>query len=283
VAGERIVEANGVALCVETFGDPADPALLLIAGAAMSMDWWDESFCARLAAGPRYVIRYDHRDTGRSVSYEAGAPPYSGAHLTDDAAGVVHALGLTRAHVVGVSMGGGIAQELALFHPDLVASLTLMSTSPVAKTSRELPPPSDELRALFANPPPEPDWSDRPAVIEYLVEGERPYAGIFFDEGRSRELAARVVDRTVDIAASVSNHLLVDDEEPAPPLDRITAPTLVVHGTADPAFPPAHGEALAEEIPGARLLLVEGMGHEVPPPAVWDLVVPAILERSEAP
>jgi pimeloyl-ACP methyl ester carboxylesterase len=81
----------------------------------------------------------------------------------------------------------------------------------------------------------------------------------------------------------VSNHWLVDDEEPAPPLDRITAPTLVVHGTADPVFPPAHGEALAQEIPGARLLLVEGMGHEVPPPAVWDLVVPAILERSEVP
>jgi pimeloyl-ACP methyl ester carboxylesterase len=280
VSGERIVEANGVPLCVETFGDPADPAILLIAGAAMSMDWWDDAFCARLAAGPRYVIRYDHRDTGRSVSYEAGAPPYSGADLTDDAAGVVLALGLTRAHVVGVSMGGGIAQELALLHPDLVASLTLMSTSPVAKTSRELPPPSDELRALFANPPPEPDWSDRTAAIEYLVEGERPYAGAFFDEGRSRELAARVVDRTVDIAASVANHWLVSDEKPSPPLDRITAPTLVIHGTADPVFPPAHGEALAEEISGARLLLVEGMGHEVPPPAFWDVVVPAILEQS---
>jgi pimeloyl-ACP methyl ester carboxylesterase len=129
VSSERIVRANGVDLCLDTFGDPTDPAILLIAGAAGSMLSWEVDFCELLAAGSRFVIRYDQRDTGRSVTYEPGAPKYTGPDLVDDAVGILDALGVDRDHVVGISMGVGIAQFLALDHPDRVASLTLTSTS----------------------------------------------------------------------------------------------------------------------------------------------------------
>jgi pimeloyl-ACP methyl ester carboxylesterase len=155
-----MVLANGVELCVQTFGDLASPGILLIGGAASSMDRWVDDFCERLASGPRFVIRYDVRDTGQSVSYEPGAPQYSGPDLVTDAVGVLDALRVTRAHVVGISMGGGIAQHLALDHAERVASLMLISTSPGGP---DLPPMSDELRARFAEPPPGARLSDREA------------------------------------------------------------------------------------------------------------------------
>jgi pimeloyl-ACP methyl ester carboxylesterase len=287
VSREKIIEANGVSLCVETFGAVGDPAILLVGGAAASMDWWDEEFCLRLAAGRRFVIRYDHRDTGRSTSYPPGAPPYTAIDLVADAVGVLDALGVERAHVVGISMGGALAQRVAVEHPDRVASLTLMSTSfdaPAGPGQAELPPASPEFRALFDDPPPEPDWSDRDAVIEHIVEGERAYAGSYPpDEPRLRELAGRIFDRSVNVASSMTNHWLIDSGTPVRPrLGEITAPTLVMHGTEDALFPYGHGEALASEIPGARLLPLEGVGHQMPPRPAWDTVIPAILEHTSA-
>src|ERR671920_251967 len=120
---ERMIEANGVELCTEAFGDPADPTILLIAGIGSSMLWWEEDFCRSLAGGKRFVIRYDHRDTGRSVTYEPGRPGYTGADLTADALGVLDAYGIAAAHVVGVSAGGAFAQLLALDFPERVLSL----------------------------------------------------------------------------------------------------------------------------------------------------------------
>ena len=108
---ERIIRANGVDLCVQTFGDRADPPILLVMGGASSMDWWEDGFCERLMAGSRFVIRYDHRDTGRSVNYEPGAAPYSLRDLAEDAVGLLDALGLESAHLVGMSMGGGSASS----------------------------------------------------------------------------------------------------------------------------------------------------------------------------
>jgi pimeloyl-ACP methyl ester carboxylesterase len=286
-APPRTVRANGVELCVQTFGDAAAPAILLIPGAASSMDWWYDELCERLAAGERFVIRYDPRDTGQSVTYPPGAPGYDGHDLVEDAAGVLDALEIERAHVVGMSMGGGISQHLALAHPERVASLTLISSSPAVRRAPDapsLPPASDELKKHFAEPPPEPDWSDRAAVIEYIVEDARPYSGPHtFDEKALRDLAGRVVDRTTSIASSMKNHFLIGGDEPARwQLGEIRAPTLVLHGTEDPLFPYGHGEALAQEIPGARLLRLEGAGHETPPPATWDEVVPAILDHTSA-
>ena len=275
------VRANGVDLCAETFGDSADPAILLIAGAASSMDWWEDELCERLAAGPRFVIRYDLRDTGQSVSYEPGAPQYTGRDLVADAVGLLDALGIERAHVVGMSMGGGIVQHLALDHPQRVASVTLISTSPGGS---DLPPMSDELASSFAHPPSPPDWSKRAAVIDYIVEDLCAYKGSLpFDEAGARELVARIVDRTENIEATMTNHWMLEsgDGEPTRPrLGEIRAPTLVLHGTEDPLFPIAHGEALAAEIPEARLLRLEGMGHEYPPRPLWDEVVAAILEHT---
>jgi pimeloyl-ACP methyl ester carboxylesterase len=281
--GPRIVRANGVDLCIETFGDRGTPAILLIAGAASSMDWWEDEFCERLAAGGRFVIRYDLRDTGQSVSYEPGTPRYTGSDLVADAVGLLDALGIRQAHIVGISMGGGIAQHLALDHPQRVASLTLMSTS---AGGDDLPPMSDELAGAFSDPPQPPDWSDRAAVIDHLVEDLRLYEGSLpFDETRVRALAARIVDRTANIESTMRNHWILEsgDGEPVRPrLGGIRAPTLVLHGTEDPLFPVAHGEVLAAEIPDARLLLLEGMGHQMPPPRLWDQVVAALLEHTRA-
>jgi pimeloyl-ACP methyl ester carboxylesterase len=278
-SGPRTVTANGVDLCVQTFGSPASPAVLLIGGIAMSMDWWEDQFCERLASGPRFVIRYDLRDTGGSVASEPGAPSYDGMDLVADAVALLDALGVTRAHVVGVSMGGAIAQQLALDHADRVASLTLIATT---AGGPGLPPPSEGLRSRFAAPPPEPDWSDRQAVVDYLVDDVRAYAGTLpFDEDAARALVSKAVDRTVDVEASTKNHALLEGGEPLRPrLGEIRAPTLVLHGTADPLFPPAHGEALAAAIPRARLVLLEGMGHEVPPRPLWDQVVAAVLDHT---
>ena len=273
---------NGAELCVDTFGDPADPAVLLIHGGAASMDRWESPFCERLAAAGRYVIRYDHRDTGGSTSWPPGAPGYTGDDLLADALGVLDHLGVERAHLVGISMGGAMAQHVAVDHPERVLSLTLMSTSPAGPGGpgrEELPPMSDELRAVFAgeDQPPEPDWADREAAIDYLVEAERPYAGSRgFDAAGLRELIGRVYDRSVSMPSG-NNHFMVDGT----PIDRdrlggIAVPVLVVHGTDDPLFPPAHGEALAREIPGARLLLLDGVGHELPPSA-WDEVLPPLI------
>src|ERR687892_789099 len=129
-----MVEANGVDLCTESFGAPAEPPILLIMGVGGSMLWWEDVFCRLLAQGGRFVIRYDHRDTGRSVTYEPGRPGYTGADLVADAAGVLDAYGIPAAHVVGVSMGGALAQLFALDFTDRVLSLVLISTSAATPT-----------------------------------------------------------------------------------------------------------------------------------------------------
>src|SRR5262249_44088766 len=264
------------------FGILAGPVSLLTAGGGSSMDWWHDGFCERLAAGGRFVIRYDHRDTGQSVAYPPGEPGYDGRDLVDDAVGLLDALDVDRAHIVGMSMGGAIAQQLALAHPDRVATLTLLSTSPAVSSDRGLPPPSPDLGKRFSPPPPEPDWSDRSAVVDYLVADARAYAGaLTLDEKATRTLAARIVERTRIVASSVTNHF-VAAEGPSVQgrLGDIRASTLVVHGTEDPLFPFEHGGALAAETPGARLLPLEGVGHEHPPPETWDELVPMLLEHT---
>src|SRR5438046_2133285 len=158
-----MIEANGVELCTEPFGDPVDPPVLLVMGVSASMLWWEEGFCRLLAEGGRFVIRYDHRDTGRSVTYEPGRPEYTGADLVADAVGVLDAYRLPAAHVVGVSMGGALAQLLALDFADRVASLVLISTSVALPDERALPRGADELSRFLASV--DVDWSDAQSVI----------------------------------------------------------------------------------------------------------------------
>lgn len=275
--------SRDVHLCVEVIGDCADPTVLLIGGATWSMDWWDEDLCQQMADRGRRVARYDQRDTGRATSYPSGSPGYTGADLVHDAVAVLDGIGVDRAHVVGLSMGGGVAQRLAMEHPDRVASLTLISTTPIDTTIVGLPGPTPEIQATFLTPDPEPDWHDREAVVDYIVEGERPYAGPDnFDEAKLRTVAGRVFDRTNDMAACMTNHFLLEDGSSGDyRLSRLAGiPTLVLHGTADPMFPLSHGEALAESIPGARFIELDGVGHQLPPPKTWDLVLDAHIAHT---
>jgi pimeloyl-ACP methyl ester carboxylesterase len=248
-------------------------------GIGGSMLWWEAGFCRMLADGGRFVVRYDHRDTGRSVTYEPGRPGYSGADLVADAAGVLDAYEIQAAHVVGVSAGGAFAQLLALDFPDRVLSLVLISTSLAVSTDRKLPPPSAEFASFAAAV--EVEWSDSESVIEYLVDYSRLLAGGQrpFDEAALRALARRDVERARDFAAAQNHDLLLDEQRSRTQPSSFSAPTLVMHGTADPMFPIGHGEALAEEIPGASLLRLEGAGHGVDR-ADWEAIVEAILERT---
>jgi pimeloyl-ACP methyl ester carboxylesterase len=278
---ERMIKVNGVELCSEPFGAPTDPPILLIMGLGASMLWWDDGFCQRLADGRRFVIRYDHRDTGRSVTYEPGHPGYTGSDLIADAAGVLDSYGLSAAHVVGVSAGGAFAQVLALDVPERVLSLVLISTTPVTPGDRSLPPPTERFARFFGEAGV--DWSNIQSMIGYLVDYSCLLAGDQrpCDEVALRDLVRRDLERANN-AASLQNHgLMTHEDRIHPPLSSITAPTLVIHGTADPMFPLAHGEALAAEIPGATLLVLDRAGHGVDP-ADWQIIVPAIVAHTMA-
>ncbi|MGC5014117.1 alpha/beta fold hydrolase [Streptosporangium sp. DT93] len=281
---ERMITVRGVRLCAESFGDPDRPPVLLIMGTGASMLWWEDDFCRLLAAQGRFVIRYDHRDTGRSVTYEPGCPGYDAGDLVRDAAGVLDAFGVRAAHLVGVSAGGALAQLVALDHPGRVVTLTLISTTFAvpAPGGRDLPGPSRAF-ADFAREA-EPDPAGRAPAADHLVEyarmltgGRRP-----FPEREVRELVRADLGRALDPASARNHDLLADAPRERPPLSGLGVPTLVVHGGADPMFPLAHGRALAGEIPGARLLVLPGSGHGVER-ADWAVLASAIREHTGRP
>ena len=279
MTGERMVHVNGVKICAEGFGDPAEPTVLLIHGATASMMAWEDDFCRRLMSGGRFVIRYDHRDTGRSVSYPPGSPPYSMRDLMEDAIGLMDAFGVEKGHLVGRSMGGGIAALAALEYPDRVRSLTLMASSPGGS---DLSPPAEEFVAYVKKGHPE--WSDREAVIEYVVGLLRVFDGgtPAFNAEAIRESVTREIDRTVNVASSQTNHFRIALGEPIRSrLDEIRAPTLVIHGEADPIFPLDHGRAWAREIPGARIVILPGTGHLLLS-ATWHSSIPELLTHTAA-
>jgi pimeloyl-ACP methyl ester carboxylesterase len=279
---ERIVEANGVDLCLETFGSQDDPAILLISGGQSSMLGWPDEFCSRLAGAGRFVIRYDNRDTGRSVTYPPGEPGYTFDDLVDDAAALLDVLAVARAHVVGISMGGALAQVMALTHPERIASLTLIATSPVsaAVDEGELPRMAPETAAAFAAVR-TPDWSDRAAVLDYLVEQEQLCAGRKRpdEEAALRETAGRIFDRSTNIA-SASNHFSLSGNEPDPGrFAGFGAPVLILHGSDDPLFAFEHARALRRAFGDATLTELTGIGHELPQ-ASWDRVIPSIVRHT---
>jgi len=285
-SGEQVVRRGSVDLCVQTFGDPQDPAVLLIAGSGASMLAWDAALCERVAAGGRFVVRFDHRDTGRSTAYPSGEPPYTLRDLADDAIGVLDGLGLAEAHLVGASLGGMIAQLVALEHPERTTSLTLVSTSPGGAAPdgadhTQLPPtPLSVLLAFDALLAP--DWTDRDSAIEYLTASARVLAGRSrpFDEGEAQRLAGRVYDRSGAALPSAANHLYLDYGEPWRwRLGALRAPTLVIHGSEDPIYPLAHAYALAAEIPHAALRVLEQAGHELSH-ADRDQVTEALLQHT---
>ncbi|MFD9700254.1 alpha/beta fold hydrolase [Lentzea sp. NPDC059081] len=266
------MRVNGVELCVQTFGDSSDPAVLLIHGACASMLWWEEELCVAIAARGRFVIRYDNRDTGLSTSYPPGEPGYSLADMVLDAVGILDALGVSRAHVVGRSMSGAIALALGVDHPDRVESLTFVCTTTGDPSLPEMTP--EFLEASSAR---------SPSDVENIVTVLRAYAGSspYFDEEAVRRLAVEDVARTVNIQSAMTNHFCIEFDAPGGGFADLVAPVLVVHGSLDPVFPLAHGEAVRDAVPGASLLVLDSVGHDVPRP-VWPVFVDALVRHTTA-
>jgi pimeloyl-ACP methyl ester carboxylesterase len=250
-------------------------------GLGGSMLWWRDEFCRLLAGRGHYVLRYDQRDTGRSTTYEPGHPGYTGRDVRADALTLLDEYDLAAAHFVGVSAGGALVQLVALDSPGRVQSLVLISTSPAVPGDRGLPPPTAAFTQFVRSATV--DWSDTDSVSNYLVSYARVLAGEerSFDDAEVRDLVRREVARAHNIAALQNHDLIGDDDEPCRPLSAIEPATLVIHGTADPMFPFPHGEALASEIPTARLLPLEGAGHGVQR-ADWDTVTEAIATHAAA-
>ncbi len=264
-------------ICSETFGRRGDPAVLLIMGRMASMLWWPDEFCERLAGLGRFVIRYDNRDTGRSTGYERGTATYTLDDMAGDAVAVLDEHGVERAHVVGMSMGGAIAQLVALAHPARVASVTAISTTTFGAEDPGLPGPDPEYMehaAAFEQL----DWSDTQALADLFVRDSRALSGTRhpFDEAAARELVTRDFDRAID-PGRLANHGDVggDEERWEGRLAELAVPFLVIHGTADPLFPYEHGVALANAVPGATLVTIEGGGHELHE-GDWDQMLEAI-------
>jgi pimeloyl-ACP methyl ester carboxylesterase len=269
------VNANGVAIGVESFGDDDAPLVLLAGGTTMLS--WPDALCERLAAGGRRVVRYDLRDSGESTTTNPNAPAYTLRDLAADAAALADTLGGPPAHLAGIGVGGMVAQVAALDHPGAFSALTLAGTRPVApgKPDADLPDHDQgTMKRLFALPMP--DWTDREAVARFAaaraeIRGDDPVA--------ARAIGARIWDRTPDTAPPVqmANQLgLVFSKLDCKPrwrerLSEIAVPTLVVHGRRDPFFPVGNGEAIAREIPGARLLVLEEAATAIPDAAAGEV------------
>ena len=277
---ETTISSGDAEIVTQAFGVPTDPPVLLIMGQMASMLWWPDELCERMADAGRYVIRYDNRDTGRSTAYQPGNPPYTGDDLAGDAIAVLDGYGVSRAHLVGMSMGGAIAQVVTLEHPERVATLTAISTTTVAPSDRDLPGPTHEYMQQAAAAE-SLDWSDTDAVAEFLVRDARALAGTShpFDEAAAHELVTRDLERTARPASLVNHCLLGDDNGHGPRNGDLAAPLLVIHGTADPLFPYEHGVALAGSVPAADLVTIEGGGHELHEDD-WPQVLDAIVAHT---
>lgn len=271
---ERIVQANGVELWCEDFGAPTDPAILLIMGIRTSGRAWPDRVCRTLADAGYRVVRYDHRDTGRSTALDFEQSPYTLTDMAADAVGILDALAIDAAHVVGASMGGMVAQEMAIEFPARVVTLTSVISTPAvpdpgipAGWSRGLPPTRPEMVAVFAEAELHPPTT-REERVEFHLRTARALAGTLglFDEEEARRVCEQEIDHESDADASGNHGLaLAVSRDRTEALASVTVPTLVVHGSVDPIFPYEHGIATARAIPGARLVTVEGLGHELPP------------------
>lgn len=283
------VFANGIKIEYETFGEPSAPALLLIAGLGGQMIGWDEELCQEWARRGLYVIRFDNRDVGLSTKIEeAGIPdikaamaarergekvkaPYTLDDMADDAVGLLDALKIDKAHICGISMGGAIAQTIAYRHPSRVRSMTQVYAT---TGNPQLPQPKPEILDLLLTPPP----PDRDDYVNYMLKLYRTIAGpgFPFDEAWHRNLAQRSYDRAYYGPGKARQFMAVLAHGNRKPfLSSITAPALVVHGADDPLVPVSGGIDSAEAIPGAELMIIEGMGHDMPHGSAW----PRILEK----
>lgn len=281
--------ANGIEIEYETFGDPTDPPLLLVMGLGAQMVSWDVGFCEELVDRGFYVIRFDNRDVGLSTKVDAevdvmaeissamsGGPvgaPYRLSDMAADAVGLLDALGIDRAHVVGASMGGMIVQTMAIEHPERVQTLTsIMSTTGDPDVGQPTP---EALTVLFTPSP-----TERAAAIEHAVGVSRTIGspGDLFDEPAARSRAERSFDRCF-YPMGVAHQLLaiLASGSRSEGLRRLEVPALVIHGDADPLVTPSGGRRTHECLTGSTYLELEGMGHDVPRP-LWPTIVEHITK-----
>jgi pimeloyl-ACP methyl ester carboxylesterase len=288
---EEFATIGDVELCYERFGDPADPAVLLVMGLGTQMIAWHEDFCGMLVDRGFHVVRFDNRDCGRSTRFDSVPPPrivellrrrprrpaYTLDDMADDAAGLLEHLEIERAHVVGASMGGMISQVLAARRPERVASLVSIMSSVGSRWSGQ---PAFRVYPLLLRPLPR----DRDAYIKAAEKVFRVIGSPGFprDEAQVRDLLGRSYDRGLTAAGTGRQMaaILASGNRTAA-LRRITAPTLVIHGTADKLVSVSGGRATARAIPGARLMVIEGMGHDLPRGA-WPRFVEGIAANANA-
>lgn len=285
--------ANGIEIEYETFGDHRAPALLLICGLGGQMIGWDEELCEQWARKGLYVIRFDNRDVGLSTKLEqAGIPdvkaamrawrngerieaPYTLDDMADDAVGLLDALNIDKAHLCGISMGGAIAQTISYRHSTRVKTMTQVYAT---TGNPELPGASAEIMDLLLAPPP----PQREAYIEHMLKFYKAVAGsgFPFDEEWHRKLAARSFDRAYYPPGKARHYLaILAHGNRKPLLSSITAPTLVVHGSEDPLVPVSGGIDSAEAIPDAKLMIIEGMGHDMPHGSAWPMILEAVVDH----
>lgn len=288
-----IAKTNGIELFYDTFGNPGAPPLLLIMGLASQMLAWDDEFCAMLAGRDYWVIRFDNRDIGLSTNCsQLGVPniaallkqsmegkpvtaPYTLRDMADDTVGLLDALGIASAHVVGASMGGAIGQELAIHYPRRLRTLTsIMATS----GDPTLPPPKPEAMAVLLTPTP----IDRDAYIERYIRSWMVLRGPGFplDEARDPERASQLHARGLNppgVARQLAAILASGSRKKQ--LESVRVPTLVIHGDADPLVPVECGIDVANTVPGANLLIIKGMGHALPI-SMWPQIVNGIAEHA---
>lgn len=292
IGTERIqrVHANGIELAYETFGSPDDPVILLVMGLGTQMLAWPDELCTVLADAGHHVIRYDNRDVGLSTHIDAPAPsladmilkrgaPYSMGDMANDAIGLVDALDIDRFHLVGASMGGMIAQTVALAQPQRIRSLALIMTSTGSRRVGR-PTPSVMRRLASQNEP-----TDRQAAIDATVETYRVIGSpAHLDENWIRDLAGQAYDRAHDPAGRQRQlAAIMSQPDRTAALRSLKVPTLVIHGLDDPLVTPSGGLSLARTIPGATFIGYAGMGHDLPHslwPAMGDEILRLVARGS---
>jgi pimeloyl-ACP methyl ester carboxylesterase len=288
---EQFADVGGaVRLCYETIGSDGDPPMLLIMGLGTQMIAWPDEFCAQLAGRGFYVVRFDNRDIGRSTKIYGRAPTvgqllrrridpelYDLGDMAGDAAGLIRTLGIGPVHVVGVSMGGMIAQTLAARYPELVRSLVSIMSNTGSRWNGQ--PAFGIYRYLLSRAPEDRDGYIEHATRMFTAIGS---TGLPHDADRVRDMVARSYDRGHDPAGPGRQlgAILASGDRTAE-VRTITAPTLVIHGSKDPMVNRSGGEATARAIPGAHLMIVEGMGHDLPE-AAWAQLIPAIADHAHA-
>jgi pimeloyl-ACP methyl ester carboxylesterase len=288
--------ANGIDIVYETFGKSGNRPLILIMGIGSQMVTWPTAFCEKLAAAGHFVVRFDNRDVGLSTKLDdAGIPniwevvaavqaggqvnvPYLLSDMAADTVGLMDALQIKKAHICGLSMGGMIAQTLAIEHQDRVQSLISMEST---TSEPGLPGASPEVREVLLKLPPQ----EREAYIRHMVHVHRLFAGASakYDEATQRELSALSYDRSSYMAGFARQFAaIVASGGRRKALASVRVPTLVIHGADDTLFPREHGQDTADAIKGAKLLLVPGLGHGTAYPGLWDEIVAAIAAHTKA-